>query len=175
MKTKTIALFGGSFFDSNSEIYHIAEKAGKVLAQHGIKVKTGGYSGIMEAASKGASLAGGKVEAVIMDGLGNSPNQFVSQWSKAPDLFERTKLLIDGSDGFIVFPGKAGTLAELAFLLALKRIEALALPIFIYGTEWKKQIDFLLKEGILDRVVLSETAFYDNIDVLLEHTINNIG
>ncbi len=175
MKSKTVAIFGGSFFREGDHIYDTAEKTGTTLAKAGIRLKTGGYDGVMEAASKGAAEAGGEVEAVLVKGLGDFPNKYVGSYRMTRDLYERTKLLIADTDAFIVFPGKAGTLAELAFLLALKRIDALDPLIYLYGDLWKKQIDNLFKENILDAYVICGTKYFEDPDAMLGALLGDIG
>ena len=57
---KTISVFGSSRVNPGDEDYEAAVAVGAALAQAGYAVMTGGYSGIMEAASKGANEAGGR-------------------------------------------------------------------------------------------------------------------
>jgi uncharacterized protein (TIGR00725 family) len=55
MTGRTVVVFGSSTCETNSELYMLAESVGVQLAQNGFDVMTGGYSGTMEAVSKGAA------------------------------------------------------------------------------------------------------------------------
>ena len=50
-----IVVFGSSTCKPDSDEYRTAEELGALLAGGGFDVTTGGYSGVMEAVSKGAS------------------------------------------------------------------------------------------------------------------------
>ncbi|MCB9247843.1 MAG: hypothetical protein H6613_04515 [Ignavibacteriales bacterium] len=54
MKTKTVTVFGSSMPKPGEEEYENAYLIGKLLAQKGFNVCTGGAQGIMDAVSKGA-------------------------------------------------------------------------------------------------------------------------
>ncbi len=56
---KIITIFGGSRCGENSEEYKQARELGGRLAEAGFTICTGGYLGVMEAASKGAREKGG--------------------------------------------------------------------------------------------------------------------
>ena len=63
--TKIVSVFGGSAPKPGSApSYAEAQALGAALAQAGWTVATGGYSGVMEAASRGACEAGGHVIGV---------------------------------------------------------------------------------------------------------------
>ena len=55
-----ISIFGGSQPKEGDIAYAEAQELGKLLAQRGHTVLTGGYIGTMEAVSRGASDAGGR-------------------------------------------------------------------------------------------------------------------
>ena len=78
-----ISVFGGSKPKEGETAYSEAMELGKLLAQRGHTVLTGGYIGTMEAVSRGASEAGGHVIGVtcedIEDWRGVRPNQWVKE------------------------------------------------------------------------------------------------
>jgi hypothetical protein len=55
-----VTVFGSARIKSDSPYYELARKMGAAIAQLGFTVMTGGGSGIMEAANRGAKDAGGR-------------------------------------------------------------------------------------------------------------------
>jgi uncharacterized protein (TIGR00730 family) len=114
---KLITVFGGSQCNPDSAEYRDALALGRLLAQRGFTVVCGGYSGVMEAVSRGAREAGGRVVGVTVDAFRDrTPNPYLSVDQPTPDLLERLRVLTEEPDGFVVLPGSIGTAAEL-FLL----------------------------------------------------------
>ncbi|RMG50099.1 MAG: LOG family protein, partial [Acidobacteria bacterium] len=64
---KTVCIFGNSRCSVDAEEYRHAEQLGRLLGRAGAIVCTGGYDGVMEAASRGARRAGGVVIGVTVD------------------------------------------------------------------------------------------------------------
>ncbi|NIW37764.1 MAG: hypothetical protein GWN32_15085, partial [Gemmatimonadetes bacterium] len=74
------------------------------------------------------------------------------------DLHERTQVLIDRAAGFVVLPGKAGTLAEVTFLWALHRAECLdQRPVVLLGIRWQPWLSNLEQNRMLDASQLAIT------------------
>jgi uncharacterized protein (TIGR00725 family) len=61
---KAIVVFGSSTCETDSDAYRTAEELGTCLARSGYNVVTGGYSGTMEAVSKGASAESSAIVCV---------------------------------------------------------------------------------------------------------------
>jgi hypothetical protein len=128
-------------------------------------VVNGGYGGVMEAASRGAREAGGRAVGVTTDAFASrgAGNRFLSEEVREPDLFARTRTLVRLSAGFVVLPGGAGTLAELAFLWALERAGHLGpRPVVLLGREWPGLMQALLERGILAGAQQEVTRFADS-------------
>ena len=62
-----ISVFGSSLPTEGMSEYAEARELGGILAKSGYIIATGGYRGVMEAASRGASEAGGHVIGVTCD------------------------------------------------------------------------------------------------------------
>ena len=148
----TVAVFGSSEPREGSGEYEVARRIGGMLAGAGARVASGGYGGVMEAASRGCVEAGGATIGITCSLFAaRSPNTWLTEVREGADLFERTRLLIDESDAFIILPGKSGTLAELAFLWALDRAGALGgKPIVLCGTAWRTIVDAIEGAGALE-------------------------
>lgn len=153
MKRRSIAVFGSSEPRPGDGPYELARAVGRALAEAGHDVVTGGYGGVMEAASHGAVEGGGGAHGVLCAIFGDrTGNRYLSSHEIAPDLFARTARLIERADAFVVLDGKAGTLAELAFLWALQRAGCLdGRPVVIWSDAWGEITDTLSDRGHLDR------------------------
>jgi len=121
-RPKTVAVFGSSEPAEGDPLYEEAREVGRLLARSGYWVVNGGYGGVMEAASRGAKEAGGHTIGVTTSAFSRGAgNRYLDTEHREPDLFSRTRRLIDLSQAYIILRGKSGTLAELAFLWALGR------------------------------------------------------
>ena len=150
--SRVIAVFGGSEAAPDSPEYRDAREVGRLLAAAGCVVINGGYGGVMEASARGAREAGGSTIGVTTRAFARrgSANRFIVTEHREPDLFDRTRRLIESASAFIILPGKSGTLAELAFLWALIRAGLLgARPIVLLGTVWEGLLRELETRGLV--------------------------
>ena len=166
--TATVAIFGSSQTIRGSDAWAEAERAGYRCASAGLAVVTGGYGGTMEAASLGASRAGGSVIGVVAPALfraRSGANQYVSRVIEAGTLSERIGVLTELASGAIVLPGSIGTAAEL--LIAwnqnhiMRRNGGPRLPTVAVGEEW--QAFWALVTGRLGAVG-DDVEVVDNVD-----------
>lgn len=111
---------------------------------------TGGYGGTMEAASKGAAEAGGRVVGVTAAGLFRSragANPYVTHEIAARSITERIEILTDIAGGVLVLPGSIGTIAELVIAWNINHIVrrhgGTRLPTVAVGAEWRQFRDFV--------------------------------
>lgn len=152
-----VAVFGSSEPIEGDPVYELGRQVGRLLAREGLVVITGGYGGVMEAASRGAIEEGGVtlgITARVLTPLRAGPNPYLTSHIEEEGLFERTRELISRSAGYIILPGKAGTLAELTFLWALNKARLLnGRPVVLLGASWRR---FLQQVTALDLVDLSE-------------------
>jgi hypothetical protein len=99
----------------------LAEQVGALLARRGAVLLTGGLGGVMEAASRGASGAGGLVLGLLPGADPREANPHVGL-PLATGLGEARNLLIaTASQALIAVGGALGTLAEIAFALKAGR------------------------------------------------------
>ncbi|RJP23110.1 MAG: hypothetical protein C4527_20810 [Candidatus Omnitrophota bacterium] len=112
--SKIIAVFGSSAITQDSPEAARAHRLGRLLAEASFTVCNGGYMGVMEACSRGASEAGGKVIGVTCETFSRrSPNPFLTEEIPCKDLLERIATLMRIADAYLVLDGNIGTLAEL--------------------------------------------------------------
>ena len=141
-----VTVFGGSQPKEGSQAYDEAAQLGRMLAERGHAVLTGGYIGTMEAVSRGASEAGGHVIGVTCLEIERWRNTRANRWVKEERQFEtmRQRLdgLIDGCDAALALPGGPGTLTEIALMWNLMIVEALPRrPLILIGCGWQSVFD----------------------------------
>ena len=141
-----VTVFGGSNPAEGSNAYNEAYQIGKLLAESGHAVLTGGYMGSMEAVSRGASEAGGHVIGVtcleIERWRNAGANQWVKEERKVETLRQRLDTLIEGCEAAIALPGGPGTLTEIALTWNLMIVDAIhRRPLILVGRGWQSMLD----------------------------------
>lgn len=170
-----VAVFGGASVKQGDQTYLDALRLGSLLAEHGYTVMTGGYIGIMEAASRGANESGGHVIGVtcreIEEYRKTKANQWVMEEWSYTTLRERMYALIDNCDAAVVMPGGVGTLTELAatwneLIVNGKKRR----PLILVGGQWEKIINsFFDSFGHYIHEGDQKLIYYaDNIDAVIE-------
>jgi uncharacterized protein (TIGR00730 family) len=141
-----ITVFGGSHPQPGSPAYQEAYELGKLLAQAGHAVLTGGYVGTMEAVSRGANEAGGHVIGVTCNDIeawrGVKANAWVKEERHFATLQERLNELVLACDAAIALPGGPGTLTEIALTWNLMIVASIPpKPLILVGAGWRSMID----------------------------------
>jgi uncharacterized protein (TIGR00730 family) len=171
---KIIAVFGSSAVEEQNEVYQHALKCGQLLAEHGYNVITGGYTGVMEAASRGAKEAHGYVIGVPTKAFKRDhTNPYIDEVIWAENYHERIQTLINTADAYLLFKGGIGTLSELFYSWCMAQIKnPHNKPIILVGKEWKEDIKFLTKHFIIperDLVLLQYAHSAEDAITLLEN------
>ena len=125
----------------DSPDYANAQAVGRALGEAGFAVMTGGYMGVMEAASRGASEAGAHVIGVTCKQIEsirpNPANAWVKEEIRYETLRERLHHLVTQADGYVIMPGGIGTLNELVMVWEMMRVNEIPHnPIVCYGDRW---------------------------------------
>ena len=149
--------------------------------QHYI-ICSGGGPGIMEAANRGASEAGGtNLGLTISLPFEDSGNEWISKDlnMKFHYFFMRKFWFLYLAKAIIVWPGGFGTLDELMEVLTLIQTEKMTkrLPIVLYGKEfWKKIVnwDYLVEIGTISKEDLNLFYFTDSVDEAFNYVTNYI-
>ena len=120
-----IAVFGSGGVGRAHPTYKLAQTVGTLLAEAGFGVITGGYFGVMEAASRAAKDVGGRVRSVpcrefSRDQIHPYADEII--WTSRYE--DRIRTLIALADGFLVLPGGIGTMAELFYAWSLTQVRA---------------------------------------------------
>ena len=145
-----VSVFGGSQPRQGDPAYAEAMELGRLLAERGHIVLTGGYIGTMEAVSRGAREAGGHVIGVTCEDIEAwrpiKPNNWVMEEIRKKTLVERLHSLIHESDAACALPGGPGTLTEIALMWNLMVVESLhRRPLILIGDGWQSVFDQFFK------------------------------
>jgi len=145
-----VSVFGGSQPKEGSQAYAEAQELGKLLAERGHTVLTGGYTGTMEAVSRGASEAGGRVIGVTCEDIEHwrplGANEWVREEWRKKTLIERLTALITECDAALALPGGPGTLTEISLTWNLMIIDSLdRRPLILIGSGWQDVLDQVYK------------------------------
>jgi uncharacterized protein (TIGR00730 family) len=141
-----VSVFGSARTRETDWAYETGQRLGAALAEAGYAVITGGGPGVMEAANKGASLAGGMsvglgIELPFEQGL----NRYVDIGIDFRYFFARKTMFVKYSQGYIVLPGGFGTLDELFEAITLAQTRKVTrFPVVLMGTGyWRGLLDWL--------------------------------
>jgi uncharacterized protein (TIGR00725 family) len=108
-----------------------AEEVGRLLAERGCTVVTGGRGEVMEAASRGAKAAGGTTIGVLPGESRADANPWIDHAVVTGVGHARNLAVVASGDAVIAVGGKWGTLAEIGFAHALGR------PVVILEPGWE--------------------------------------
>jgi uncharacterized protein (TIGR00730 family) len=141
-----VSVFGSARTKPDNPYYKEAQKVGKLLAEAGFGVITGGGPGIMEAANKGAHESGGKSIGVGIElPFEASMNDYVDLGVENRYFFTRKLMFLKYSQAFVICPGGLGTLDELFEALTLAQCgHNVKYPIVLIGKNyWGGLIDWM--------------------------------
>jgi uncharacterized protein (TIGR00730 family) len=144
MARPLISVFGSSTVAQSSSTWKLAHDLGRELALAGADVLTGGYSGVMEACSRGAHEAGGHVVGVTVELFEKRgpANRWVKERVHTADLFDRLRQIIERADGFVALPGSLGTLTEVFLTWTLLAVSGRPpAPLVLLGDHWDEWLD----------------------------------
>ncbi|MFD3403761.1 TIGR00730 family Rossman fold protein [Kribbella sp. NPDC058693] len=171
-----ISVFGSARTKPDDPMYAAAEECGRKLVVAGYAVITGGGPGVMEAANKGASEAGG-----VSVGLGielpfeNGLNEWVDIGMNFRYFFTRKTMFVKYAQGFVVMPGGFGTLDELFEALTLAQTRKVtSFPVVLFGTAyWGGLVDWLrntmLEDGKISAADLDMFTVTDDVDEAISY------
>lgn len=162
---KIVTIFGGSKCSSDSPEYQDAKDLGYKLAEAGLTICTGGYLGIMEAASSGAREAGGRVFGIVMNQFKSEPNRYLTDKVATDHFYDRLQNLITRSVGFVAFKGGMGTVTEIS--LVWNKLQTRVLdprPLVLIGDCWKKVVDSWQTNLVVSKTDVAFLDFADNAE-----------
>lgn len=120
-RKKVVAIVGGHSHNTSEEAMGLAESVGRLAAESGLIVATGGFDGIMEAALRGAKKAGGTTMAVLKGNDKSSANRYADICIATSLDLAFMHVLVWTADVIVAFEGNYGTLTEIALALETRR------------------------------------------------------
>jgi uncharacterized protein (TIGR00730 family) len=139
---RVVTLFGSSRPRAGEADYEEARALGAALARQGFTVCTGGYGGVMEAASRGAKEAGGRTVGVTAEFFRSRTNAWVDEEVRVATWQDRLFELIRRGDAYVACKGGTGTLVELATVWEmLNKAVMLGKPFVVLGDFWQPILD----------------------------------
>ncbi|UCD50624.1 MAG: TIGR00730 family Rossman fold protein [Phycisphaerales bacterium] len=146
-----VSIFGSARTQPDHRHYKLATKTAAGIAQAGFAVITGGGGGIMEAANKGATEAGGTSIGLNIElPMEQTPNDYQNLSLQFRYFFVRKVMFLKYAHGFIVFPGGYGTMDEVfESLVLIQTLKQAQFPVILMCSEfWEGLIDWV-KETML--------------------------
>ena len=171
-----VSVFGSARSKPGSPEWELGERLGAALARAGYAVITGGGPGVMEAANKGTTEAGGLsiglgIELPFEQGL----NEWVELGIDFRYFFARKTMFVKYAQAFVVLPGGFGTLDELFEAVTLVQTKKVTrFPVVLMGTAyWQGLIDWMRDTmqvgGMIGPEDLNLLFLTDDVDAAVDH------
>lgn len=174
-----VTFFGSARFDEKNSYYKQAYLLSKMLSEKGFNILSGGASGIMEAANKGA-FEHGKTDSIGLNiklPFEQSTNSYTTKNTTFNHLFIRKIMLIRDSLAFVICAGGFGTLDELFEVLTRIQTKVMTKrPIFLVGVDfWQGLYDFLSSSLVENKTIAKEDlnllVLTDDLDFVVNEII----
>lgn len=171
---KTVTIFGSALPKEDDEQYKFAYQLGAALAKNGFNICTGGYGGIMEAASKGAFDNAGFVYGVTVELWDKNPNPYITVEVREQKLFERITKLLELGDAYVILQGGTGTLLEFAAVweFANKNLQQ-PKPVICHSQMWKEIVEAMNKQMLLENRRNDLVKCSDSVEEIVEYLKDN--
>ena len=172
---RAVCVFGSARTKPGSPYYVAGEKISAGLVRDGWAVITGGGPGVMEAANRGATEAGGVsvglgIELPLEQGL----NDWVDVGVNFRYFFVRKTMFVKYAQAFVVLPGGFGTMDELFEALTLVQTRKVtSFPVVLYGSDyWGGLVDWLsstmIEHGTISEADLALVHVSDDVDEIVD-------
>jgi uncharacterized protein (TIGR00730 family) len=175
-----VSVFGSARSKPGSPECTLAEMLGAALARAGYAVITGGGPGVMEAANRGATEAGGLsiglgIELPFEQGI----NDWVDVGIDFRYFFARKTMFVKYAQAFVVLPGGFGTMDELFEALTLVQTgKVTRFPVVLMGEKyWRGLLDWMrgtmYAEGKVGAADLDLVLVTDEVGEAVRHIVHS--
>jgi uncharacterized protein (TIGR00730 family) len=154
--TRGVSIFGSARTDEKDPYYIAARETGRLLAESGFEVITGGGPGIMEASNRGAYEAGKvSVGCNIELPFEQMPNPYLTKSLSFKYFFVRKTMFIKYSNAYVIFPGGFGTMDELFEALTLIQTRKIRnFPVVLFGSQyWRGLLQWLTTTMLNEKMI----------------------
>lgn len=159
-----VSIFGSSRIKPDDPIYKKTEEIASLFVKNNFAVITGGGGGVMEAANKGAAMAGGaSVGLNITLPFEQKPNKYSNIKLEFNYFFIRKVMFVKYATAYIIMPGGFGTLDELfesVTLIQTHRIKPF--PVILVGSDYWSGLVEWVKSRLLENKMISP----EHLDIL---------
>lgn len=175
-----VTIFGSARLPQEHKYCQMAYELGRLLAENGHAVITGGGPGIMEAANHGSYEIGGRsVGMNITLAHEQFPNPYLTTCITFEYFFARKVSLAMASKVFAFFPGGFGTMDELSEILCLMQENKMPhMPVFLVGSDYWRSFDQIIQKMLeLKLISAPDTNIFkitDNVQDVVD-AANKIG
>jgi uncharacterized protein (TIGR00730 family) len=164
-----VSIFGSARTPPDDPNYKLATTLGRRCVEEGFGVITGGGPGIMEAANKGATEAGGTSVGLNIElPHERKPNPFRTKQLGFRHFFVRKVMFVKYAVASIICPGGVGTLDE--FFEAVTLIQTRKIkyyPVFLINTGyWSGLIEWMKEKLVKEKMI-------DNADMSIFHLMDD--
>ncbi len=138
-----VTIFGSARLKEDDKYCKTARELGRLLAENGHAVITGGGPGIMEAANRGSYEYGGRsIGLNITLSHEQHPNPYLTDMLQFEYFFARKVMLAMSAKVYVFFPGGFGTMDEFSEILILMQEGKMPrMPMFLFGKSFWKPLD----------------------------------
>lgn len=172
---KFVTVFGSSIPKPGDDEYEVAYQLGKKLAANKLNVCSGGFQGIMDAVSKGASENGAEAVGVTVYIYNAMASKYLTKQIVTHSLFERLKNLVEIGDAFVILQGGTGTLLELALVWEYMNKGMIPQkPIACHSPLWNEITAIMEKQIVKEKRKTGLVKCFQNIDECAEFIITNL-
>jgi uncharacterized protein (TIGR00730 family) len=164
-------IFGSTRANPDSPLYGEAEELAARLSKSGFTIITGGATGIMEAANKGAYRSGGaSVGLNIQLPHEQHYNNYLTDQHNFHHFYVRKVMLSFASEVYIYFPGGFGTLDEFFEIITLIQTKKIKrIPVILVGREyWTPLLAFI------EKMIYTRYVYIDEADMQLYHLVDSV-
>jgi len=154
-----VTIFGSSRIKAQSAVYKNTIEVSRLLVENGFNVISGGGPGVMEAANKGATHAGGKSVGLHINlPSEQQANEYANVRLNFNYFFIRKVMFIKYAVAYIIMPGGFGTLDELFEALTLIQTNRIkTFPVILMDSEfWNGLLDWI-KDTLIKKKTLSKS------------------